>query len=205
MSSDRYKTSGRARDPAGLGARWISQLDNQLYCKRRSRIAARVPSTASISRTHSQCQRGAERPTSAAKTILFSKVISFLFNSETDCSVPKVNSEDGFPHSEICGSKVAHTSPQLIAACHVLHRLCMPRHPRIALTSRLRIHTTNDKIGTQSRWSAELPSKRSPSHSGSDPKHSTQLDINVVIDTRLSRRTVTRSSVESPCRHGIDF
>src|SRR5215467_13938052 len=56
----------------------------------------------------------------------------------------KLNDEDGFPHSEICGSKVAHTSPQLIAACHVLHRLCMPRHPPIALTSRLRIHTTID-------------------------------------------------------------
>lgn len=71
-------------------------------------------------------------------------MISFLFNSGTDCSVTKLNSEDGFPHSEICGSKVAHTSPQLIAACHVLHRLCMPRHPPIALTSRLRIHTTID-------------------------------------------------------------
>src|SRR5437762_13033278 len=55
------------------------------------------------------------------------------------------NGEAGFPHSEICGSKVAHTSPQLIAACHVLHRLCMPRHPPIALTSRLRIHTTIDR------------------------------------------------------------
>ena len=48
------------------------------------------------------------------------------------------------PHSEICGSKVAHTSPQLIAACHVLHRLCMPRHPPNALTSRLKTRTTND-------------------------------------------------------------
>src|SRR3954452_16798789 len=57
----------------------------------------------------------------------------------------RLNSEDGFPHSEICGSKVAHTSPQLIAACHVLHRLCMPRHPPIALTSRLRIHSTIDR------------------------------------------------------------
>src|SRR3954470_12750947 len=58
----------------------------------------------------------------------------------------KLNGEDGFPHSEICGSKVAHTSPQLIAACHVLHRLCMPRHPPNALTSRLRVHTTSDNI-----------------------------------------------------------
>ena len=59
----------------------------------------------------------------------------------------KLNGIGGFPHSEICGSKVAHTSPQLIAACHVLHRLYAPRHPRIALTSRLRVRTTNDNAG----------------------------------------------------------
>jgi hypothetical protein len=53
------------------------------------------------------------------------------------------NGEAGLPHSEICGSKFAHNSPQLIAACHVLHRLCMPRHPPNALTSRLRVHTAN--------------------------------------------------------------
>ncbi len=62
----------------------------------------------------------------------------------------------GFPHSEICGSKVAHTSPQLIAACHVLHRLYAPRHPRIALTSRLRAHTTNNNAGPGSRGSRPL-------------------------------------------------
>jgi hypothetical protein len=67
------------------------------------------------------------------------------------CGSAKIIGEGGFPHSEICGSKVAHTSPQLIAACHVLHRLCMPRHPPIALTSRLRIHTTNDRFGTRCR------------------------------------------------------
>ena len=39
----------------------------------------------------------------------------------------------GFPHSEIHGSKGIRTSPWLIAAYHVLHRLCMPRHPPIAL------------------------------------------------------------------------
>lgn len=43
---------------------------------------------------------------------------------------------------------LAHSSPTLIAACHVLHRLYMPRHPRIALTSRLRVHTTNDNTGS---------------------------------------------------------
>ena len=40
-----------------------------------------------------------------------------------------------FPHSEIPGSKSACDSPRLFAACHVLHRLLVPRHPPHALTS----------------------------------------------------------------------
>src|SRR5215831_2033860 len=41
----------------------------------------------------------------------------------------------GFPHSEIPGSKPVCGSPRLIAACHVLHRLRLPRHPPCALSS----------------------------------------------------------------------
>jgi hypothetical protein len=41
----------------------------------------------------------------------------------------------GFPHSEIPGSTPACGSPRLIAACHVLHRLLLPRHPPCALSS----------------------------------------------------------------------
>jgi hypothetical protein len=40
-----------------------------------------------------------------------------------------------FPHSEIPGSKPACGSPRLIAACHVLHRLLLPRHSPCALSS----------------------------------------------------------------------
>jgi hypothetical protein len=43
----------------------------------------------------------------------------------------------GLPHSEIRGSMGARPSPRLIAACYVLHRLSVPRHPPNALTSRL--------------------------------------------------------------------
>ena len=39
----------------------------------------------------------------------------------------------GFPHSDILGSKVICTSPKLLAAYHVLHRLPEPRHPPFAL------------------------------------------------------------------------
>ena len=40
-----------------------------------------------------------------------------------------------FPHSEISGSSLICSSPKLIAACHVLHRLLMPRHSPCALFS----------------------------------------------------------------------
>ena len=74
--------------------------------------------------------------------------ISFDFSSSgyLDVSVPRVpriylwiqhmlrdSSSRGFPHSEICGSTLICSSPQLIAACHVLLRLPMPRHSPYAL------------------------------------------------------------------------
>jgi hypothetical protein len=41
----------------------------------------------------------------------------------------------GLPHSEISGSTGARPSPELFAACHVLHRLSVPRHSPDALLS----------------------------------------------------------------------
>ena len=48
-----------------------------------------------------------------------------------------------FPHSDTPGSMLACSSPRLIAACHVLHRRLVPRHPPCAL---LYLTSTN-------RWS----------------------------------------------------
>ena len=45
------------------------------------------------------------------------------------------SSSRGFPHSDICGSMLICSSPQLFAACHVLLRLLMPRHSPYALLS----------------------------------------------------------------------
>ena len=42
-------------------------------------------------------------------------------------------SSGGLPHSDIRGSPGARPSPRLFAACHVLHRLSVPRHPPDAL------------------------------------------------------------------------
>ena len=53
-----------------------------------------------------------------------------MYSHEDDMS-----SHAGLPHSEICGSKIICILPQLIAACHVLHRLWMPRHSPCALNN----------------------------------------------------------------------
>ena len=62
----------------------------------------------------------------------------------------------GFPHSEIPGSKGVSTSPGLIAAYHVLHRLSTPRHPPDALHSLTPLHNssrTNDVCAKARRLS----------------------------------------------------
>ena len=110
----------------------------------------------------------------------------------------------GFPHSEICGSKVAHTSPQLIAACHVLHRLYAPRHPRIALTSRLRAHTTNINAGSVQR----------PTRNSAEQRRAVSW-CGMIISARFVKRTSSeprtrqprgrRSFAQSRYLHGIDF
>jgi hypothetical protein len=48
--------------------------------------------------------------------------------------------EGGFPHSEILGSKLVRSSPRLIAAYHVFHRLLVPRHPPNALIALYHSH-----------------------------------------------------------------
>ena len=49
------------------------------------------------------------------------------------CTAGQAFTLTGFPHSDICGSVDICSSPQLFAACHVLHRLQSPRHSPCAL------------------------------------------------------------------------
>ena len=72
--------------------------------------------------------------------------VDFSSSGYLDVSVPRVpraylwihytlrdSSSRGFPHSEICGSILIYSSPQLIAVSHVLLRLPVPRHSPYAL------------------------------------------------------------------------
>jgi hypothetical protein len=60
---------------------------------------------------------------------------------------------DGFPHSEIPGSKSASLSPRLIAGNHVLHRRLAPRHPPYALSS-LTIKSAQHTLALSYQFSA---------------------------------------------------
>ena len=72
--------------------------------------------------------------------------VSFSSSGYLDVSVPRVplrtlwihvrmteGCSAGFPHSEISGSMDMCSSPKLIAAYHVFHRLSVPRHPPCVL------------------------------------------------------------------------
>ena len=63
----------------------------------------------------------------------------------------------GLPHSEIPGSPIARISPGLFAACHVLHRLSVPRHPPDALASRLIIASPSPAMPHHRRAQGQTP------------------------------------------------
>src|SRR5687768_4321868 len=66
---------------------------------------------------------------------------------QTEPTIRKV--EGGFPHSEILGSKLVRSSPRLIAAYHVLHRLSAPRHPPNALKA---LDHSHDRCPPRPPW-----------------------------------------------------
>ena len=90
-------------------------------------------------------------PISLATT--FGVSVDFLSYRYLDVSVPCVRSfytmyscesdlAAGFPHSDIRGSMLIHSSPRLFAVYHVLLRLWLPRHSPNALTYRLILYVS---------------------------------------------------------------
>ena len=81
--------------------------------------------------------------------------VSFLSSGYLDVSVPQLASSHpmysdasitalpvmGFPIRRSRGQRLVSTSPELIAAAHVLHRLLAPRHPPCALILLIRKNT----------------------------------------------------------------
>ena len=114
---------------------WLSQNHSAKDCK-------------SIMRSEPQCARTLVWALSRSLAATNEIDVSFSSSWYLDVSVPRVPDvwlcihhtttevcSVRFPHSEICGSMCICHSPQLIAACHVFHRLLVPRHPPCALYS----------------------------------------------------------------------
>lgn len=70
----------------------------------------------------------------------------------------------GFPHSDIFGSKFARNSPKLFAACHVLHRLSVPRHPPDALRRLISATPLKDAPCAEAKPPHTKPLSRRPQH-----------------------------------------
>jgi hypothetical protein len=96
--------------------------------------------------------------------------------------------KEGLPHSDICGSTIARISPQLFAACHVLHRLLAPRHPPNALIS-LAIQPQPPARRTKPRPRAKQPKQTA---SLTQKSHTTKL-LQPIPDSPV---------IEQPARSG---
>src|SRR6266576_6052338 len=90
----------------------------------------------------------------------------------------------GLPHSEIPGSPIARISPGLFAACHVLHRLSVPRHPPDALTSRL---ITGVSRAAEPRFRRETPNTTA-AHRAKTPARNAAL-LRLSLGATALRRT----------------
>ena len=92
----------------------------------------------------------------------------------TDCSAQRHDHtiqkvEGGFPHSEIPGSKLVRSSPRLIAAYHVLHRLSAPRHPPNALKTLDRSHDRCPLTGNRYCGSGRRHGQKNKKTDSTDP------------------------------------
>ena len=100
------------------------------------------------------------------------------------------------PHSEILGSQLVCSSPRLIAACHVLHRLSVPRHPPRAFCCLI----SNKRLSNSVSAANEI--RRQPrSNTQMHPRyHQFSKSVPLVPSGRRRPRIDPRSSATYPKR-----
>ena len=107
----------------------------------------------------------------------------------------------GFPHSEIAGSKLVCSSPTLIAAYHVLHRLPMPRHPPEALSNLIKKSKKVLFFGLLPEFSCQRSVSDSMARTGRFQKH----PKNFVGVSTLARSTSRICCFQEPSVPGSGF
>ena len=99
----------------------------------------------------------------------------------------------GLPHSDIHGSTPARGSPWLFAACHVLHRLLVPRHPPNALIA-LDTHELLSQPNTMHR------SKTCQSHDRSALSGACTYLLSIYITSLIAFAAVSEANITTPFR-----
>ncbi len=112
---------------------------------------------------------------------------------------------DGFPHSEIPGSMPACGSPGLIAACHVLPRLLLPRHPPCALSSlTIKFTRRSGSLPTSARilrpWICSSHPLSGPAHRRTDLRRNTPADLSALKKFTQPCRLPNRFSCQTSSR-----
>ena len=105
-------------------------------------------------RSEPRCARTSVWPLAISLAATFAIEFSFSSSGYLDVSVHRVPFHtlcvgvwisgvcpDGFPHSDIHGSRLICSSPWLFAAYHVFLRLLVPRHPPCALVCLISIYS----------------------------------------------------------------
>ena len=98
----------------------------------------------------------------------------------------------GLPHSDIRGSTIARISPRLFAACYVLHRLLVPRHPPNALQRLISTFPRNRSCPCEPERPISLLIPRQPRQPPQDARTHNSVPF--------SHRPESRSSA---CRHEV--
>ena len=112
----------------------------------------------------------------------------------------------GLPHSDIHGSKPARGSPWLFAACHVLHRLLVPRHPPNALlllsqsTRQSSVVTPNQTSDTK-RQTPNQPATQTTAASSSLTQHTHNAPEPYRRANGTNRNRCHHPSPSHPVRH----
>ena len=91
----------------------------------------------------------------------------------------------GLPHSDTPGSMLACSSPRLFAACHVLHRRLVPRHPPYAL----------------SRLTHKFPSQESHNPKATEPQQVRFVISPTALSRLPARNAITNSVLAMPKRY----
>ena len=111
----------------------------------------------------------------------------------------RIPSAGGLPHSEIPGSTIARISPGLFAACHVLHRLSVPRHPPDALTLRLSA-TPNGKDHVQMHQKADIADQNRSVRANSPSREDTSSQDTTRRPQKTLRRGIATAAHGLPLR-----